>query len=205
MIVVEGIDQGSIEWLNLRLGKVTASKMKDVLTNGKGTAPSKTAESYMMDLVCERLTGEIKPMFENDAMAWGTATEPQARAMYELRSGNDVKEIAFVEANEYLGISPDGFVGDDGLLEIKCPNTKTQLYRALSNNYSKDYKAQIQCQLWVCGREWCDFLSFDPRLDVDASYLLERVYRDEDFIQQMKNKTEIFIEKMKETIERLTK
>jgi len=205
MKIIETCEQGSDEWLAMRLGKVTASKMADVLSKGRGSAPSKTAETYMIELIAEILTGKSKPFFENDAMRWGTETEPQARDMYSVN--NDfvsVVEVAFVEHNEFIGISPDGMVGDNGLLEIKCPNTTTQLKRALSDDYSADYKAQIQAQLWVTEREWCDFVSFDPRLDCAAGYLQQRVYRDEEYIEEMKVKVYAFVEKMNLLIEKLT-
>jgi len=206
MNIIETCEQGSDAWHKIRLGKITASRVKDVLTKGRGTSPSKTAESYMMELIAEILTGNSKPFFENDAMRWGTETEPQARAMYAVNNDFvDVKEVAFVEHNEQVGISPDGLVGDKGLLEIKCPNTTTQLKRALSDDYSADYKAQIQMQLWVTEREWCDFLSFDPRLECSAGYLQQRVYRDEEYIEEMKTKVYAFVEKMNELINILTK
>ena len=206
MNIIETCEQGSIEWLSLRLGKITASRVKDVLTKGRGTSPSKTSESYMMELIAEILTGNSKPFFENDAMRWGTETEPQARAMYAVNNDFvDVKEVAFVEHNEFIGISPDGLVGGDGLLEVKCPNTTTQLKRALSDDYSADYKAQIQMQLWVTEREWCDFLSFDPRLECSAGYLQQRVMRDEEYIEEMKVKVYAFVDKMNELINILTK
>lgn len=138
MRIIKEMEQGSDEWHQLRLGKVTASKMSDVLSKGRGTAPSKSAETYMMELLAERLTGEAKPFFENDAMRWGTETEPQARFMYELKSGNTVEEVAFIELNEFVGVSPDGLVGDDGMIEIKCPTTITQIKRALTDDYSKE-------------------------------------------------------------------
>lgn len=205
MNIIKDIEQGSDEWLALRLGKVTASRMKDLLTNGRGGKPSKTAESYMYELIAEKLTGQSKAFFENNAMKWGTETEPQARLVYELENNVEVEEVAFIELNEFVGMSPDGLVGDDGLLEIKCPTTTTQLKRALSDSYSADYKAQIQMQLWVSDRKWCDFVSYDPRLSCSACYLQERVYRDEDFIADMKTKTESFIEEMKEIINQLIK
>jgi putative phage-type endonuclease len=205
MIIIEACEQGSAEWHKLRLGRITASKMKDVLSKGRGTAPSKAAETYMMELLAERLTGEPKPFFENDAMRWGTETEPQARSMYELKSGNTVKEVSFIAEGEHLGVSPDGLIGDDGMLEIKCPTTITQIRRALTDNYSKDYYEQIQMQLWIAGRKWCDFLSFDPRLDVDAGYLLQRVERDEEFINNMAEKSELLVAKMNELYIKLTK
>lgn len=204
MIIINDIEQGSAEWNSLRIGKVTASRMKDVLSKGRGTAQSKTAESYMMELLAEKLTGESKSFFENDAMRWGTETEPQARSMYELRSGNKVSEVAFIEYDESIGVSPDGLIGDDGMLEIKCPTTIMQIRRALTDDYSKDYYAQIQMQLWVADRQWCDFLSFDPRLDVEAGYLLQRVDRDEEFINDMKEKTTLFVSKMNEFYKELT-
>ena len=205
MNIIETCEQGSAEWLSLRLGKVTASKVSDVLSKGRGSAPSKMSETYMIELIAEVLTGNSKPFFENDAMRWGTETEPQARAMYAVNNDFvDVKEVAFVEHNEQIGISPDGLIGEDGLLEAKCPNTTTQLKRALSDDYSADYKAQIQMQLWVTEREWCDFLSFDPRLDCEAGYLQQRVFRDEEYIEEMKTKVYAFVEKMNEIIEQLT-
>jgi putative phage-type endonuclease len=205
MNIIETCEQGSTEWLAMRLGKVTASRVKDVLTKGRGTAPSKTAETYMVELIAEVLTGQSKPFFENDAMRWGTETEPQARSMYEVNNGFvTVKEVAFVEFSDQVGISPDGLVGDKGLLEIKCPTTTTQIKRALSDDYSSDYKAQIQMQLWVTQRDWCDFVSFDPRLDCGASYLQQRVMRDEKYIEEMAKKVELFLAEMNAKIKKLT-
>lgn len=203
MNIIKNIEQGSEEWKALRLGKVTASRMKDVMSNGRGGAVSKTAESYMMELIAERLTGESKPFFENDAMKWGTATEPQARAMFELNEGLDVEEVAFIEYDDFVGMSPDGLIGDDGLIEIKCPTTTTQIKRALSDNYAADYKDQIQMQLWVSERKYCYFLSFDPRLDCEAGYLLQKVERDEEYISKMTEKTRAFVTKINELIDQL--
>jgi len=204
MNIITTCEQGSPEWLSLRLGKVTASRIKEVIANGRGNAPSKMAESYLMELVAEILTGESKPFFENDAMRWGTEKEEEARAVYSIKNNRfDIEEVAFIEYSEFIGVSPDGLVGDNGLIEIKCPNTTTQLKRALSDNYSKDYKAQIQMQLWVSERDWCDFVSFDPRLSGKAGYLEQRVYRDDEFIYDMKTKTYEFVGKMKELINKL--
>jgi hypothetical protein len=126
--------------------------------------------------------------------------------MYEVNNGFvAVKEVAFVELNDQVGISPDGLVGDEGLLEIKCPTTTTQIKRALSDDYSADYKAQIQMQLWVTGRVWCDFVSFDPRLECGASYLQQRVFRDEKYIEEMASKVELFLVDMNIKIKTLTK
>lgn len=205
MKIIETCEQGSDAWLELRVGKVTASKFKDVMTNGRGDKPSATAKAYMIKLVSEILRGEPMSFFENDAMRWGTETEPQARAMYELKNNVDVKEVAFVELNEFVGVSPDGLVGGDGLLEIKCPNTETQIKRFLDKTgLPREYEAQVQGQLWVTGREWCDFVSFDPRIDVEASYIQTRVYRDEEYIAELEKKVSIFVEEMKSMINKLT-
>ena len=204
MNIITELEQGSAEWHRLRLGKVTASRMSDVLSKGRGKAPSKTAETYMMELIAERLTGEAKPFFENEAMRWGTETEPQARSMYEVNNNFvSVDEVAFIEHSKFVGVSPDGLIGEDGMLEIKCPTTITQIKRALTYDYSEDYKAQIQMQLWVAQREWCDFVSFDPRIDCDASFLQQRVYRDEEFIDNMKVVTTSFVERMNEIYNQL--
>ena len=120
--------------------------------------------------------------------------------MQSRSGGVEVVEVAFIEHSDFCGVSPDGLVGDDGLLEIKCPNTKTQIQRALSGCYHEDYKYQIQMQLLVSDRKWCDFLSFDPRMDGKSSYLLERVYRDECVISDMKDRISKFIEIMNERI-----
>ncbi len=203
MNIIKDMVQGSAEWHAMRLGKVTASNMKNVMSNGRGGALSKMSETYMMDLIAERLTGESKPFFENDAMRWGTETEPQARAMFEIQEGVEVEEVAFIEYDDYTGVSPDGLIGDDGLIEIKCPNTATQIKRALSDDYAADYKDQIQMQLWVSGRQYCYFLSFDPRLDCAAGYLLQKVERDEEYIKKMAEKTTAFITKMNELLNTL--
>jgi len=204
MNIIKDMEQGSDAWKAMRLGKVTASKMKDLMSNGRGTALSKMSETYMMDLIAERLTGESKPFFENDAMRWGTETEPQARAMFEIQEGLEVEEVAFIEYDDYVGVSPDGLIGDDGLIEIKCPTTSTQIKRALSDDYAADYKDQIQMQLWVSNRKYCYFLSFDPRLDCAAGYLLQKVERDDAYIEKMALKTSEFIIKMNELLEVLT-
>ena len=203
MKIIKDVVQGSDEWKALRLGKVTASKMKDVMSNGRGGAPSKMAETYMIELIAERLTGEEKPFFENDAMKWGTKTEPLARAMFEMREGLEVEEVAFIERDDDCGISPDGLIGDDGLIEIKCPTTTTQVRRALSDDYAADYKDQIQMQLWVSKRKYCYFLSFDPRLECAAGYLLQKVERDEEYIAKMEEKTKAFVLAMSEIFKKI--
>lgn len=153
-------DQGSDDWLQVRAGKATASRYGDVLNRGQGR------RRYLLELLAERLTGRPAPSFSNPAMAWGTETEPQARAAYEIATGYEVIETGFVVNDAYpgCGISPDGLIGDTGLLEIKCPNTTTHLDYVLRGKLPAKYVAQVQGQLLITERDWCDFVSFDPRL-----------------------------------------
>jgi len=203
MKIIKDIEQGSQDWLDLRLGKITASRVADIMSNGRGGKPSLKTESYMNELISEILTGAQAEFFTNAAMAWGNECEPQARAMYELQNNVDVEEVAFIQLNDHVGVSPDGLVGEDGLLEIKCPTSKKQIERALSDSYHADYKAQIQMQLYVSGRNWCDFVSFDPRIEGNASYLQEQVYRDEDYIKEMEYRIINFIACMDDKLAKL--
>jgi putative phage-type endonuclease len=205
MKIIDNIEQGSHDWLMCRLGKVTGTGFSKVISNGRGGAISKTSQTYMVELLAEILRGEPSPFFMNDAMRWGSDTEPQARAMYELRHGVDVRQVAFIEHNDFVGVSPDGLVGDDGMIEIKCPDTKTQIVRYLDSiGLPSDYEAQVQGQLWVSEREWCDFVSFDPRIDVDASYIETRVYRDEDYIKRLESKVSDFVDELHTKLKVLT-
>lgn len=181
MEIITGIEQGTNEWLALRFGWVTASKFKDVMAKGQG----KTRKSYMYQLAAEAITGEREESFSNSYMEWGTENEPAARAMYELESGNEVNEVAFIKLNDdvKIGCSPDGLINDDGMVEFKCPKTTTQIETFLSGKMPTTHKAQVQGQLWVAERQWCDFVSFDPRIDGDAGYFSVRVERDDDYIK----------------------
>lgn len=203
MNIIRDIQQGSDEWLELRLGKITASKLADVISKGRGTAPSKTRASYMLQLAAEKLTGKPEDSFTNKYMEWGNECEPQARSMYEFDSGNDVEEVAFVEFDEWFGVSPDGLVGDNGLLEIKCPKTTTQIERYLAGVFPTAYKAQVQGQLLATGREWCDFVSFDPRITGEASYFCIRVERDEEYINTLSAAITTFKDELLEMMEKL--
>lgn len=203
MNIIYDIEQGTDEWLQLRLGKLTASRFKDVLAKGRGNALSKTRQSYMYQLAAEILTGEPVESFKSSAMEWGNECEPRARAAYELKHDIDTTQCAFVEHSDRIGVSPDGLVGDKGLLEIKCPSTVTQIQRYLDGTFPSEYKAQVQGQIWVCEREWCDFVSFDPRINADAEYFEIRVFRDEDYIKQLEAECLKFIDELKELLEKL--
>ena len=167
MQIIRDIEQGTEEWLNMRLSVITASKYKDVLAGGKGL----TRATYMRQLAAEAITGERVETFKNSSMEWGTEHEHQAKSMYELMKCADVEEVAFIKHDEInTGVSPDGLVEENGLIEIKCPNTATQIETFLSGKMPSQHIAQVQGQIWVSERDWCDFVSFDPRINGASSY-----------------------------------
>lgn len=173
-------EQGTAEWHAARLGCVTASKISDVMAQGRGGAPSATRANYMAQLACEILTGIPTEGYTNGAMEWGTAHEPQARASYTLVTGRDVQEVGFVThpTLERSGASPDGLVGNDGLVEIKCPNTATHIETLRGGKIDLKYMRQMQWQMACTRRSWCDFVSFDPRLPDNLSLHIQRVKSD---------------------------
>lgn len=195
------MEQRTEEWYQARLGKVTASKVASVLAK----RDSATRADYLTDLVLERLTGKQQEFYQNEAMQWGTDTEPQARMAYEAETGNLVDELGFIDhpsiAN--FGCSPDGVVGEDGLIEIKCPNSKTHLSTLLSGKAPSKYIPQMQTQMAVMNRQWCDFVSFDPRLPEDLQLFVIRVNRDDEYIAKLEEEVSIFLEEVDETVTKL--
>lgn len=173
------MEQGTQEWHDARCGKITASRIADVMAKTKsGYAASR--KNYMAQLVVERMTGvPADSGFVNAAMQWGTDTEPYAREAYELMAGELVKEVGFVEHEAIsAGASPDGLVGDDGLIEIKCPNTATHIETLLNNKIDNKYILQMHWQMICTHRKWCDFVSYDPRMPEGLKYWCQRVERD---------------------------
>jgi len=179
------MEQGSEAWIKARLGKVTASRVSDVMAKLKTGGYGASRDDYMAQLICERLTGEVAESFTNAAMAWGTETEPMARAHYEMVNSVLVDQVGFIAHPdiEMAGASPDGIVGN-GIIEIKCPNTSTHIDTLLNKKVPAKYIKQIQFQLRCTGKEWCDFVSFDPRLK-GLEMLTKRVERDEKLISEM--------------------
>ncbi len=197
--------QGSQEWFTARLGKVTASRICDVVAKGRSDAPSISQENYRAQIVAERLSGRVAESFSSAAMAWGTETEPQARACYTLQTGNAVVECGFVPhpGIEMAGASPDGLVGDDGLVEIKCPNTSTHIKTLLARKAPAEYLKQMQWQMACTGRAWCDFVSFDPRVGDDHALTVIRVLRDDDDIRDLEMKVANFLSMVAVDVEEL--
>ena len=179
-------EQRTAEWFAARLGKVTASRVADLMATTKsGYAASR--DNLMAQLVVERLTGQAQESYSNSYMQWGTEQEPFARAAYEIATGQMVEECGFVPHPmiDNAGASPDGLVGDDGLVEIKCPSTATMIETLLTQKVPSKYITQMQMQMACTDRQWCDFVSFDPRLPAKAQLWVKRVPRDPEFILKM--------------------
>lgn len=189
--------QGSAEWKRLRLGKVTASRVADVVAKTK-SGYSASRANYMAQLIAERLTDTVADAYTNAAMQHGTETEPEARDAYCFYQGVAVEEVAFVPHPkiDQAGASPDGLVGADGLVEIKCPNTATHLETLLGQAVPAKYETQMQFQMACTGRQWCDFVSYDPRMPENMRLFVKRLKRDEKRIAELENEIAAFLLEM---------
>ena len=190
------MDQRSPEWFAARCGKVTASRMADVVAKtAKGYGASRA--NYMAELVVERLTGKPTEGFTNAAMQWGTDQEPFARDAYSAKTGELVTEVGFVNHPriENAGASPDGIVGA-GLVEIKCPNTASHIEYLMSKEPPQKYYYQMQWQMACAMAEFCDWVSYDPRMPQELQLLIVRIYRDEDCIKMLEAEVETFLSEL---------
>jgi putative phage-type endonuclease len=198
------VEQRTTEWHTARLGKVTASRVADVIAKTK-TGYGASRANLMADLICERLTGQPASTFTNAHMEWGTEQEPHARAAYSARTGELVEEMGFIDhpriANS--GASPDGLVGDDGLVEFKCPATSTMLDTLLAAEVPSKYIPQMQFQMACTGRKWCDFCSYDPRLPEHLRMFVKRVERDDDYIKMLEGEVTVFLAELEEKLSKL--
>ena len=190
----------------LRAGKVTASRVADVLSKVK-SGESAGRKNLKMDLVAERLTGKPTDSFTNSAMQWGTEQEPFARIAYEAYRNLFVEQIPFVDhpTIEWFGCSPDGLVGEDGLIEIKCPNTTTHIEYLQEGKPPSKYVPQMMAQMACTGRKWCDFCSYDPRLPVDLQLFVVRLQRDDKYIAEMEAEVIKFLQEVEDTLALLKK
>jgi putative phage-type endonuclease len=199
------MEQRTEEWFKTRAGKVTASRVADVVAKTK-TGYSASRANYIAQLVAERLTGQPAESFSNAAMQWGTETEPLARAAYEAKTGDLVTEVGFVHHPriEWAGASPDGFVGGN-LIEIKCPNTATHIDYLLAGKVPEKYKPQMSWQMACTGSEWCDFVSFDSRLPDKHKLLIVRYQREDEYIAELEAEVTKFLDEVNEIINKLEK
>lgn len=200
------IIQGTEAWANLRRGKVTASRVADVYARTKSGYGASRA-NYMAELIAERLTGVTAPSFTNAAMQWGTDKEPDARSAYEFSHACEVVEIGFVEhpTIAMTGASPDGLIGKDGMVELKCPNTATHIDTLLGEPIPAKYITQMQWQMNCAGRKWCDFVSYDPRLPETMRLFVQRVPRDSAFIIKLETDVKAFLAELDEKVLSLKK
>lgn len=200
------IIQGSPEWHAIRCGKVTASRIADVVArdrSGKGWGVSRT--NYAAQLIAERLTGVPAETYTNAAMQWGTDMEPDARAAYQFYANMRVQVVGFVAHPSIAdsGASPDGLVGDDGLVQFKCPNTATHIETLFGASISGGYQKQMLWEMACTGRRWCDFASFDPRLPESMRLHVTRFHRDDEAIKALESEVVDFLKELRLTVHRL--
>jgi putative phage-type endonuclease len=192
------IEQRSDDWFLARLGKATASNFDKIMVGPKYAG----WKNYKAELVAERTTGKRYAEltgrdFTTFEMQWGTDNEPLARLHYTLSTKNNVEETSFWEHAELAaGASPDGLIGDDGILEIKCPNTATHINTLHTGKLPNQYIAQVQGQLWITGRKWGDFVSFDPRLPENARKIIIPFKRDEEYIKLLEDTIRLFLKEV---------
>lgn len=198
------MDQRTEDWFAARLGHVTASRVADVLAKTK-SGPSASRANYAAQLVCERLTGTAEQGFTSAAMQHGIDNEAAARNLYAFDVGQDVIETGFVlhPRIQWAGASPDGLVADDGLVEIKCPNTATHIETLLTESVPSKYLHQMHWQMACTGRAWCDFVSYDPRLPAELRLFTRRIDRDDALIADIEREIEAFLAEVKATVQRL--
>ena len=198
-------EQRTPEWFAERLGKITASRIADVVGKTKSGGYGAARKNYMAELLCQRLTGQQEEKFTSAAMQHGTDTEPAARAMYMLETGTDVTETGFIPhpVIAMSGASPDGLAGEDGLIEIKCPNTATHLEFLQSRKPKHEYLLQMQWQMACTGRQWCDFVSYDDRLPEKLAYRCIRIPRDDKLIAELEEEAVKFLTELDKAVRQL--
>ncbi len=191
------MEQRSEAWFAARLGKATASNFADVLAKLKNGGEAAGRRNYRARLVVERLTGKPLESFSNAAMQQGVEREPLARLAYEAETGNVVEEVGFIQhPTLQAGASPDGLINAVGALEIKCPTLATHLDYLKLEAEPPEYTAQIQGQLWICERDWCDFVSFNPDFPDHLQLIVRRIKRDESYIAKLKSEIEHFLDEV---------
>jgi putative phage-type endonuclease len=200
------IEQGSPEWHALRCGKITASRVADIVRKTK-TGISASRARYCGELVAERLTGTVASSFKSADMEWGSETEQQAREAYAFYGDDALHAVSFVEhpSIALAGASPDRLVGDVGLVEIKCPITSTHIQTLLGSPIDPDYAKQMQWQMACTGRAWCDFVSFDPRMPEDMRLHVVRIDRNDAYIATLEDDVRKFNAEVDATLASLLK
>jgi putative phage-type endonuclease len=199
--------QGSEAWFAARAGRVTASRISDVLAKGRSGAPSATRAAYLGELIAETLTGQPANAFQGNAdTERGVELEPEARAVYEVRKGAIVDSVGFVihPRIERAGASPDGLAGD-GLLEIKCPRTHTHLEYLLNGEPPAKYVPQMAWQAACCERPWVDFVSYCPAMPDDLRLFVVRYEPSMTYLKEIEGAVIEFLAELDEKLARVAK
>lgn len=204
-MIITDIAQGTEEWRQMRLGKVTASRVADIIARTK-TGYSASRANYLTELVLERVTGIPADRFQSEAMRQGTELEPLARATYEFETDSVVEQIAFATHPDIpmSGASPDGLVGEDGLIEIKCPQPAAHLDVLLTDTVPAKYITQMMWQMAVLGRQWCDFVSFNPSFPASCRVYIKRVHRNDLTIRELDVAVREFLAEVDAKLEELS-
>lgn len=199
------MEQRTDEWYEARLGKVTASRVADVIAKTK-SGYSTSRANYMADLVCERLTRKRGDSFQSAAILWGVEQEANARTAYEVSTGALVVETGFIPHGSIAmsGASPDGFVNEDGMVELKCPLSATHIETLLGGVVPGKYITQMQWQMACTGRQWCDYVSYDPRLPTNMQLFIKRIPRDNAMIEHLEHEVKLFLDDLDWKIRDLT-
>jgi len=195
MIKIHYMPQKSEEWFAIKVGKMSASNANTIRANGAGL------KTYIIEILAEMFSSAEKASYTNEDMERGNNLEDEARKFYEALNDCNVEQVGFVEINNFAGVSPDGLISDEGLIEIKCPNDKTFVKLLLDKKVKKDYFDQMQMQMYATNRKWCDYFCYNPNFE--QCYFLTRVFRDEKAIEEIKIGIEQGSKQLKEGIEAL--
>lgn len=200
------IEQGSPEWHAARVGKATASRVSDIIARTK-SGPATSRANYMAEKVAERLTGVPYEGFQNNHMLRGIEQEPAARAAYEFFRDTDIELVGIVDhpTVPMSSCSPDGYVGEDGLVQIKCPMTSTHLETLVSGKVPGKYHTQIMWELACTGRAWCDFVSYDNRMPASMQLFVARITREPGTIEMLEREVAAFLFEVEAAVKSLTK
>ena len=201
----ESAAQGTAAWFYARVGCCTASRFDDVIAKKKDGKPTAQRKNYLMELVIERLTGQPSDHWTSAAMQWGTDQEQLSRMAYEAATGAMLQAVGFIKHPTLpaVGATPDGLIDEDGGFESKSPfNTANHIYTIL-DGMPTEHMAQVQGGMWVTGRKWWDFQSFDPRLPEPLNRYVQRIERNEDYIKQLAEEVIAFNAEVEAMLKRL--
>ncbi len=194
-MIIHDVEQNTDEWMKIRGGKFTASTFADLFAKPS----TSTYKNAINKVVFERITGELPESFSNKWMERGKELEPQAIETYELSTFNKVHRVGFIERSEWVGCSPDGLIGTDGMIQVKCPASSTLIEYMMSQKVPDDYMIQMQGEIWVAERKWSKFYVYHPKLKP----LIIHVERDEKIIAEIEKQVELAIEQAKDKMHKL--